>query len=776
MRDYYLEQAADEPAQTPGAKDSKPQESPELVAEVTDLLKEQQRLDKTVWAQEVSAQKHEQTIVKYWDQMLQPEDDKFAVLAKIPFESITFDAPGTPTELEWNIKRTDFEGQGRTLNQKEWREFLGDMEGQGYGIKGIEFHQSEFHGESDEDAVSVFNVLLNVENEDQSHRWVVTTKLRVEWTAEVDEEGLYVPGALALSNTTILDRAGSPVFEHSVLQSAIMGQTAPMVHDLNRDGHSDILLPQGNVVMWNRGDGQFDEEKLFLAPGVVPPRQIYAANAADFTRDGHVDLLYIGTYKDPSSTDSAPPEIGVFLFEGDASGRFRTLGKRVVSLPASLKFPSCVTAGDIDGDGDLDLWLAQYKGPYVSGQMPTPFYDANDGYPSYLLLNRGDGTFDDATDASGLAEKRFRRTFAASFVDLDEDRDLDLLVSSDFAGADIYFNDGTGHFTDETNTVLEETANFGMGHTFADYNLDGALDFYVIGMGSTTMRRLNQMGLIRLDRPEFLDMRTRMGYGNRMYLARGKEAFRQPEFRDSVSRSGWSWGTSSFDFDSDGDLDIYVANGFQSGETTKDYCTQFWRHDIYTGDSQESPTINKLFSLTYAPTIKNKMSWDGYQKNHLFMNQSGKDFLNVAFLMHAALGDDSRSVISDDFNADGRPDLLVTSKHIEWDRQQSHRKVHLLTNRWPIQNNWIGVRLQIEPGGPSTIGAVIRVRSDAGEQLAHIVSGDSFRAQHAPMKHFGLGEGTSVDSIEIRWPDGTVETIKDPAINTYHVVSSSTAR
>ena len=144
---------------------------------------------------------------------------------------------------------------------------------------------------------------------------------------------------------------------------------------------------------------------------------------------------------------------------------------------------------------------------------------------------------------------------------------------------------------------------------------------------------------------------------------------------------------------------------------------------------------------------------------------------NVVLLIY-----DSRSVISDDFNNDGRPDLLVTSRHLDTVRNRKYGTVHLLMNRWPIQNNWIGVRLQIEPGGPSTIGAVIRVRTDSGVQLAHIVTGDSFRAQHAPMKHFGLGSDTAVESIEIRWPDGTIEVMEDPAINKYHIVNSSTAR
>jgi hypothetical protein len=531
------------------------------------------------------------------------------------------------------------------------------------------------------------------------------------------------------------------------------------------------------MVLRNRGNGEFDEERLFLAPGLAPPRPIATATAGDFDGDGYVDLLCSGVFRnralrDPiQNTPSAAPLVEVFLFRGDATGKFLTPGERVVSPALSLTLPMCVAAGDIDADGDLDLWLAQYKNPYESGQMPTPFHDANDGHPSYLLLNRGNGFFDDATEAAGLAAKRHRRSYAASFVDLDDDRDLDLVVTSDFAGTDIYLNDGMGHFTDETDALLKEAASFGMAHTFADYDLDGAIDFFVTGMASTTMRRLNQMGLVREDQPGHIELRSKMGYGNRMYLARGKDAFRQPEYKDTVARSGWSWGTTSFDFDSDGDMDVYVANGHVSGTTTKDYCTRYWCHDIFVGDSQANPVIANLFEETYDSVMDNNLSWDGYQKNHLFMNRAGSGFVNVAFLMNAALGDDSRSVISEDFNADGRPDLLITAAGRGW----AHA-LHLLINRWPIQNNWIGVRLQIEKGGPSTIGAVIRVRSNSGVQLAHIVTGDSFRAQHAPIRHFGLGSDSAVDSVEIRWPDGTTVVMDNPAINTYHLVTPSTTQ
>ena len=152
------------------------------------------------------------------------------------------------------------------------------------------------------------------------------------------------------------------------------------------------------------------------------------------------------------------------------------------------------------------------------------------------------------------------------------------------------------------------------------------------------------------------------------------------------------------------------------------------------------------------------------------MNQSGNDFVNVAFLMNAALIEDSRSVISDDFDGDGRPDLLVTSYAVTG----LSSEIHILLNRWPVPNNWVGVRLYGEPGGPSPNGAVIRVLSDSGEQMTHIVTGDSYRAQHAPMKHFGLGHDSRVHSITVRWPDHSESVIDSPAINRYHAVSPST--
>ena len=93
-----------------------------------------------------------------------------------------------------------------------------------------------------------------------------------------------------------------------------------------------------------------------------------------------------------------------------------------------------------------------------------------------------------------------------------------------------------------TASLVDDHSSFGMSHTFGDFDTDGRLDLYVTGMGSTTARRLQSMGLGRDDLPEFDAMRTRIGYGNRMYLGGDDGGFRQPPFKDDVARSGWAWG------------------------------------------------------------------------------------------------------------------------------------------------------------------------------------------------------------------------------------------
>ncbi|MCH8888539.1 MAG: VCBS repeat-containing protein, partial [SAR324 cluster bacterium] len=203
----------------------------------------------------------------------------------------------------------------------EWREFLREMASRGFVIDAIEFHQSSFEIDSNGNAVSVFDVLLNAANGAWSHRWSFKSKLRVDWTDEIDEEGHFIPGDLTLFDTHVLDRVGPAVFERHILEPNNLGITIPIVYDMNRDGFSDILLPLNNVLMLNAGDGKFEERKAIFDSYIYPLTGPATAVVADFDADGKVDLLFAGTYNFKKNFVTMTSEVGVYLYRGKSEGR-----------------------------------------------------------------------------------------------------------------------------------------------------------------------------------------------------------------------------------------------------------------------------------------------------------------------------------------------------------------------------------------------------------------------------------------------------------------------
>ena len=120
----------------------------------------------------------------------------------------------------------------------------------------------------------------------------------------------------------------------------------------------------------------------------------------------------------------------------------------------------------------------------------------------------------------------------------------------------------------------------------------------------------------------------------------------------------------------------------------------------------------------------------------------------MGFLTGSAYEFDARAVVATDLDSDGKPDLLVS----KYDTQKFNSQLYVLKNQLDGQRNWVGVRLQDEPGR-SVIGAVVKVRAGGRTQSRQIVTGDSLTAQHPAQLHFGLGELDAVVSIEVRWPD-----------------------
>ena len=723
---------------------------------LVELQKEREELDKTVFADETKAVQHEQVFITLWDRLR--NEDPLKVLNQFEFKTLIFGNLTPQESPDWGIEGITIgalNGTEKKITREQYQILINNFYDEGWRLNQSEWHHSKFiPAENNEPARSIVSCEMHCTSSKEEKRVIIRGKIKVTWSINEGEDP--TPDTIDINDLQIITRQGKKIFQEAM--NADPKIEAPgrfprfspiMVYDLDGDGLNEIIAGGCNLIYKNQGDGKYTKKDFLLNPIVRPAE---AGLLADMNGDGNVD--FIGG----NSVDGS-----LLLFLGDKKGFNKAPIK--FNIPP-LQGLHALSAADIDGDNDLDLFVGQWKAPYIGGSMPTPYYDANDGYPDYLLRNDGNNIFIDITDQSGLAKKRDRRTFSASLVDLNFDTHPDLVVVADFSGLDFYINDGKGNFTDKTADFGDEKYAFGMSHTFGDWDGDGIQDLCLVGMSSTTARRLDGLGITKPGYEKYSLMRAPMTYGNRLYTRDSKGNFTQPKFTASAARSGWSWGCTATDFDLDGDTDLYVVNGHISGNSAKDYCTRFWCHDLYTGNSKPNTVLDDLFQTELLSGLGKDFSWNGFEHNAMYLNQSGKDFLNAGFLLGSAFEYDSRSVLATDMDENGTQDLIV----VEYNAKTMSQRLHIYKNTIDSDNSWIGINLA-DNQYTSPVGSVITARSQSRNWSKIIVNGDGFTSQGPSRAHFGLGKIKELSEIEVVWPNGKKTILKNPKINQYHQVS-----
>jgi len=717
------------------------------------LAREAQRAGRraSVWAPETDAEVHEELFIQLWD-ALRNTADPVPVLGALPFDSIELPELLDAGFHDVGIRHRTAGSGRRTLAHAEWIRQLGRWRDDGWRLDGSEWRMPRFNPAMNGLPIrSGHTVEFHLLHVPDGRRVQLAVDLDVAWTKESSPGAGPVPSRLSVRTVSWLESDLPPRFELAARDVVTPPRGAAtvdplIVRDLDGDGRDEIILLGKNRVYLNRGPGRIQGVRLCprldttLAAGLV----------ADIDGDGIADVV---------GADGQ----GLVIVRGEATGRFD--GEPVRQPFPEFLNPWVITAGDVDGDGDLDLWVAQYKVPYHNGQMPVPFHDANDGFPSYLLRNDGHGHFTDITVASGLDGHRNRRTYSASLVDIDDDGDLDLVNVSDFAGVDLYLNDGTGRFIDVT-VRLPNPKLFGMAHAIADFDDDGRPDLLAIGMNSPVADRLEQLGLGPSDGHALTAWRGAMTYGNRLWLNGGNRFVPAP-FARQVAATGWSWGVAVQDFDHDGDLDLWIANGHKSRASARDYDTEFWTSDIYQAATAEmSPGLDAYFQSIAGQRYGRGDSYGGHQRNRFLQRGADGSYRDTAWLQGVALPQDCRNVAAADLDLDGRLDLIVTTVSHEEPFEQAveiHRGTALV-------GPWVALRVAELGPGLSPQGVRVDLETDRGRHSRWIVSGDSYRTQNWPVAWFGLPGGETPVRFTVHYPGKRTRTLENPPVGKVSVL------
>jgi len=486
----------------------------------------------------------------------------------------------------------------------------------------------------------------------------------------------------------------------------------------------------------------------------------------DFDNDGWLDIFLVnGSRLEEFAPERAPCS---YLFKNNRDGTFTDITRKAGVAHSGWGQGVCI--GDYDNDGYEDLFVT-YFGKNV------------------LYKNRGDGTFIDVAEKAGVTGDPKRWNTGCAFVDYDRDGNLDLFVANyidlDLATAPVpesgpclykgvmvacgppglnggknilYHNNGDGSFRDvsESSGILKANGTFGLGVLVADFDNDGWPDIYVANDSTPSALYRN------LRNGKFVDISLDSGCA---LSADGKP------------QAGM--GVSAADYNMDGNLDIVKTNF--AGDTPSLYrnvgganfedatfAAGLGRHTQYLGwgcgffdmDNDGWPDILICNGHVY-PEVEQLRTEVGYpQEKLLYRNLRDGRFEEVTAMGGPGITTPvaARGCAFGDFDNDGDIDMVVNT---------INGPPQLLRCDSRLKNNWLKVRTIGVKSNRSGIGARLRcVTRVPGEQKEHaqideVRSGGSYFSQNDLRIHFGLGQAQKVELLEIRWPSGIVDLVKD---------------